>query len=299
MMMIGLVSGMMIRCRSSRFCCLLATVFLAGCGASALPEIPKALPPAPPGAVAAADGPATSPDRPAPVAHHPIQPNPTEAYVNKGLRDSGMGTGFFVRSDGSLLTNNHVVSTCEAVSIETTDGKESLATVVSYDAGHDLALLKADTAAPAVARFRAKVRLDGRHGVLVGYPSRGLPRIRPTLLSAALTGPVSPDGTHFSLKADVRPGNSGGPVLDDSALVVGVVFGKINSVLVYQNTGKTIDDVGFAISNDIVLAFLTQHGIATTVTDDAIPKTDDVLFDEGRQFVVRVLCWKRSDRPVR
>lgn len=264
----------------------LASVLLgAGC-AGDLPEIPKALP----GSAVAAQSPST--ERPAPLVHT-ASPRATQIYVDQGLREVSAGTGFFVRQDARLLTNNHVVGKCDAVSVEIAGGSEALAKVIATDAPDDLALLRADISPPAVAIFREKVRMDGRRAFIIGYPSHGLPRIKPALTTAALVGPVLPDGRRFILKGELHPGNSGGPVLDESALVVGVVFGKINSEVVYQNTGRTIDDIGFAITNETALAFLAENGVAAATATGAQRQNNDALFEGSSQIVARVVCWRR------
>ncbi|MDR3439955.1 serine protease [Telmatospirillum sp.] len=211
--------------------------------------------------------------------------------MDRGLHTIGMGSGFFVRNDARLLTNKHVVEKCAAVSVETADGNEALATVLAIAPESDLALIKVDAAAPAVATFREKVRMDGHRAVVIGYPSHGLPRIKPTLVPAALMGPVSMDGQRFVLQGDIRPGNSGGPVLDESGLVVGVVFGKINTVAVYQNTGRNVEDIGFAITNETALTFLAHNGITVATATNGPKLDDDTLFEDGRKFIARVVCW--------
>lgn len=272
---------LILRCLS--FC---LPVVLSSCFGPPLPEIPKTLPPS----ASATEPPAwESADIVAP--ERTAAPRVTRPYLDKGLRDISMGTGFFVSADGRLLTNNHVVAGCEGVSVETTDGAEILAEVQVTDPGTDLALVHVDSPAPAVGAFREKVRMDGRRVAVIGYPSRGLPRIRPTLVPAALIGPVTPDGRRFMLQGDIRPGNSGGPILDDNALVVGVVYGKINSVLVFQNTGRNVDDIGFAITNEAALSFLAKNGVQARTEAYDRTRDETALFDDGRRFIARVICW--------
>ena len=65
----------------------------------------------------------------------------------------------------------------------------------------------------------------------------------------------------IAINADVRRGNSGGPLLDEHGNVIGVVFAKINSVSVFEKTGALIRNIGFALPMEFILPFLDSHGV--------------------------------------
>lgn len=220
----------------------------------------------------------------------------TAAYRGNGLRPVGGGTGFFVDAFGHVLTNAHVIAPCSALSVETTDGTEYRAERPQSDPASDLALIETGIAAPGVATFRDKVRLDGRPVAVIGYPDHGLQRITPEMVKGELSGPTAPDGRHFVARIDLRPGNSGGPLFEESGLVDGVVYGKINSVAVYRNTGKNIGDIGFVITADAVREFLSNHGVVAQTAADAPKEDDRQLFASARQAVVRLICWQPGGR---
>jgi len=133
-------------------------------------------------------------------------------------RRVGVGSGFFISRDGHIVTNNHVIEGCEAVAIETTTGREVRAAVVATDKQHDLAVLKAEIAAPAIAAFRAQTTNEaGQNLFVIGYPVKTIPVIKPQLTPGTTMG--SDDTTLRELKlppwfvrmnAFVYPGNSGG-----------------------------------------------------------------------------------------
>jgi S1-C subfamily serine protease len=128
----------------------------------------------------------------------------------------------------------------------------------------------------------------------VGYPVHGLPLIEPFLTVGTMAAADSPDGpSRFAIRADVRPGNSGGPVLDEYGQVVGVVTAKIDTVRVYQRTGQDIQKVGFAIATGPVLEFLRQSGIEPSPAEASpILGMGEELLGKARQFTVRVGCWQ-------
>lgn len=203
----------------------------------------------------------------------------------------GHGTGFFVTDDGLVVTNNHVVEACKQVIwIDTTDGQEGTATLVGTDKANDLALLKTDLKAPAIAVFRNPVDI-GRGGEIsvIGYGTYKLPPLRPKLTAGTFHAP-NQAGTRLQMAVAVRPGNSGGPVLDSSGHVIGVVYAQINTPEVYKRHGKLILDRGFAISNPVALRFLERHGVDYRRTATSEPRSRETVFKEAKPFIARVSC---------
>jgi S1-C subfamily serine protease len=211
-----------------------------------------------------------------------------------GRRMIGSGTGFFVAPQ-RVLTANHVVERCAALTIRGNDGKTVAAERVADEKKRDLALIGIQSLAASIATFRpTDTTRTGEAVATVGYPNHGLPRIEP-FLTAGTMGPADrADGpSRFAIRADVRAGNSGGPVLDQYGQVVGVVTAKIDTVRVYQRTGQDIQELGFAMATGPVLEFLRQSGIEPSLAE-ASPSLGigEQLLDKARQFTVRVGCWQ-------
>jgi len=240
---------------------------------------------------AADQGPSGLPPAPT-VDHLPGAPGKSGLFTSRGLRQASGGTGFFVTADGKLLTNYHVVSDCTAYSVEPTDGAETAATLLAYDAAEDLALLQAPVPGAAPVTFRGKVLWDQRPIAVIGYPAFGMQRIKPFLATGTLTGPATADGRRYQFHADIRHGNSGGPIFDEQGLVVGVVFAKIDTVDTFRKTGQRIEDVGFAISNLTTGTFLDNHGVSAATADYGPVQDDQGLFTSAQRSLVRVLCWR-------
>ncbi|MBF0563369.1 MAG: trypsin-like peptidase domain-containing protein, partial [Alphaproteobacteria bacterium] len=213
--------------------------------------------------------------------------------VDPALHHSGVATGFFVGAAAWVLTNYHVVDDCKAVSIETPGGVSEAATLAQVSQEDDLALLKGHTPSPAVAAFRRGVDIDGQTVAVIGYPNLGLPTIKPQYVPGFLTGPWIADGSRFSFEAEVHPGNSGGPLLDQEGMVVGVVFAKINTPKVFEKTGKTVRNVAFAITPAVAARFLAGHGVTPVWAAETPPRLDDAaLFAYAQTILTRVICWK-------
>jgi len=143
------------------------------------------------------------------------------------------GSGFFVTSDGLILTNKHVVSTQDAkYSVTTSDGKSYDATVVAIDPVSDLALVKIDLKNTPALQFANSSDIQiGEEVIAIG---NSLGQYQNTVTSGIISGigrsitASSDEGSSEELDgvlqtdAAINPGNSGGPLLDSSGKVVGV-----------------------------------------------------------------------------
>jgi serine protease Do len=203
-----------------------------------------------------------------------------------------IGTGFFVDGDGAVVTSRHVVENCEAISVSPTTGDTVQGELVGFDQINDLALLRTDISPSNIARF-----VQGRsHGVaMVGYPDQGIPPIHPLLTAADMIGSetIVPGLTVLKLNADVRPGNSGGPLLDQKGNVVGVVFAEINTPGIYEKTGEVVRNIGFAIPAAAVVAFISRWQIPNWKGGGAaeVDAAGDLLA-QARPYIARIGCWE-------
>lgn len=214
-----------------------------------------------------------------------------------GLRMRGSGSGFFVSQDGHLLTNHHVINGCVQVSVKPSDAPRHLpATVIGADKIDDLAVLKYSGQTKAVAKFRKPLDMKvGDKVAVIGHPLHGLVAIKPVFV----TGKVKEFQKdrlerigRFAIDADIRRGNSGGPVIDDRGYVVGVVSAKINTPVVYKRTGELHRDIGIIIRQDRALRFMERFNIAYTGDDVRPPLEDEALSGLAFAFVARIGCWK-------
>jgi serine protease Do len=148
--------------------------------------------------------------------------------------ETGVGSGFIVRADGLILTNNHVVLGASSLEVTFDDTSQMAATVVATDAAHDLALVKVDATglAPVTLGDSSSIRV-GELAIAIGSPLgtftdsvtqgivSGTDRAiaagdRTTRNTEKLTGLIQTD-------AAINPGNSGGPLLDVGGSVIGII----------------------------------------------------------------------------
>ncbi|MFD1151629.1 MarP family serine protease [Saccharothrix hoggarensis] len=141
------------------------------------------------------------------------------------------GTGFVI-SPERVMTNAHVVAGTTEVAVEVGRGQFD-ATVVHYDAQTDVAILAVPDLEARPLEFRTDEIAQGEDGIVLGYPLDGPytaseARVRERI--QMLRGPDIYDAQTvtrdvYTIRATVRSGNSGGPLVDPQGRVMGVVFG--------------------------------------------------------------------------
>ena len=253
--------------RGVRLLCILlcATLLAAAAAHAAKPpplgadELPKS--PAPSG-------------KPPPLGDAPVPPGPSRG----GGRPVSSGSGFAV-APARALTNNHVVAQCGRVVARNSEERTADARVLATDPRRDLALLAIPTGFAPPLTFRGNPPVArGETVVVYGFPLSGLLSTGPTLTTGnvnALSG-FHDNPTDFQISAPVQPGNSGGPLLDGQAHVIGVVVAKLNAARVAELTGGDIpQNVNFAVKGTEALAFLHERGVDPAIAGAASTSAAD------------------------
>jgi len=167
------------------------------------------------------------------------------------LQESGVGTGVVVMEDGTLLTNLHVVAGADELKLTFYDGTESTARVVGTKPDNDLAILKPqripDDLAPATLGSSRNL-LPGDDVVVVGFPFGIGPSVSAGVVSGLNRQFRSREGEPalkglIQFDAAANPGNSGGPLLNASGEVVGIVTAILN-----PTSARTFVGIGFAVT---------------------------------------------------
>lgn len=176
-------------------------------------------------------------------------------FTGPELRNiQGLGTGVVYRSDGYLLTNNHVISglkgaAADQIIVVLGDGKSCPAKVVGADPQTDLAVLKIDHNNLPVPQWADSDKVqEGQIAIAIGNP------LDKQFRNTVTVGVVSAKGRTVELSADsvlrnmlqtdasINPGNSGGPLLNSSGKIIG-----INTAIAAKSQG-----IGFAIPSNTV-----------------------------------------------
>jgi len=173
-----------------------------------------------------------------------------------------VGSGFFV-SPANVVTNAHVVAGGTDTTVTIGDSVHA-AIVVAFDADADLALLNVPDAGAPALRLSESAPTRGTTGVALGYPGGGDLTTTPAAVTAAFrTGSPNIYGDGLSqrsvveMTAQIRRGNSGGPLVIAPGVVGGVIFGA----------SRAAPEVGYAIGADQALERLGPAIGSTNAVD--------------------------------
>jgi serine protease Do len=166
-------------------------------------------------------------------------------------RRSGLGSGFIIDSNGTILTNYHVVDGAEKISVTLSDGNSYDAKVIGKDQKSDIAVVKIDAGRdlPAV-NLGDSDRLEvGEWVMAIGNPFGLDHSVTSGIVSAKGRNiGAGPYDNFIQTDASINPGNSGGPLINLKGEVVGV-----NTAIVAAGQG-----IGFAIPINMVKRVVDQ-----------------------------------------
>ena len=202
-----------------------------------------------------------------------IDPSPPRKAVR-----TGTGSGFVVSGDGLILTNHHVVDGCRAIGVE----GFGAGTLKAEDRSNDLALVKIE-GRPSPVAFQTGSIDQGETVFVSGYPYGGELGFNFTNgIVSALTGPDN-DKRYLQFTAPVQPGNSGGPLLDRSGHVVGVVVARLRDEVKPQN-------VNFAVQGDVAVRFLKVNGIEPLMASSSDALSPSEIAKRAKFYTYRLTC---------
>lgn len=186
------------------------------------------------------------PDRMDEFFGNPLDPRrqaPQKPWEHRGPR-RGQGSGVLVSSDGYILTNNHVISNAQHVSVTLPDKREFKGRIVGTDPKTDLAVVKIDGSnLPTVHWGNAEILQVGEYVLAVGNPFGLNSTVTLGIVSAVGRGHMGITQYEDFIQTDaaINPGNSGGALVNTKGQLVG-----INTAIFSQTGGY--QGVGFAVS---------------------------------------------------
>ncbi|HEV7183264.1 MAG TPA: MarP family serine protease [Leifsonia sp.] len=186
-----------------------------------------------------------APDADVPAAVNAAQSSVVTVLASKpecGVDSEGSG---WVVSSGRVVTNAHVVAGASSVVVrESGSATPTRATLIAFDPERDLAVLDVSGLSASPLNLGSDLS-SGAPAYAAGYPGNGPYTVSPERVRDRITArgtdiyqSGSVDRDIYSLRGSVRPGNSGGPLLDAQGKVVGVVFAR----------STTDPDTGYALT---------------------------------------------------
>jgi serine protease Do len=178
-----------------------------------------------------------------------ILPSVVNIEVQYGMTQAGVGSGFIWRSDGYIVTNNHVVENATKVIVSLRDGSTYEAKIVGTDPDTDLAVIKINASdLPAAPLGTSSDLVVGELAVAVGSPEGFEGSVTSGIISALNRNITIGNTTLLDViqtDAAINPGNSGGPLCNSVGQVIG-----INTAIYSQTASGGYDGLGFAIAID-------------------------------------------------
>ena len=242
----------------------------------------------------------------------PRKPNPLAPFLGKivrnisidrwrkngALKRGGAGSGIILSEDGYILTNNHVISGADKITVyvmpEESDGEETAyeATLIGASETNDIAVLKIDAKGLNAASFGDSDALElGEPAVVIGNPMGKVHgSVTAGIISATERELTIDDVTIDAIQTDaaINPGNSGGALFDEYGNVVGIVYAKSSSL--------SIEGIGYAIPVNNVKELVSQI-INEPESVKAQTKGSQIMLGITIQNVTEELA-KRYSMPV-
>lgn len=202
----------------------------------------------------------------------------TETVVNGGFLgnyvSSGAGSGVIISDDGYIVTNHHVISGADTVTVRLKDGDSYEALVVGTDEASDIAVLWIDSQQPLPAATLgcSADLIVGEYVFAIGNPLGSLGGTLTDGIISATARQINIGGSPMTLlqtNAAVNPGNSGGGLFNMAGQLIGVVNAKCSQ--------DDVEGLGFAIPIDTaydVICQLIEYGYVRGVVDSGLTLYD-------------------------
>lgn len=222
----------------------------------------------------------------------PVPEAKTEA---KPAGKTTIGAGIVATRDGLIVTNHHVVDGCSAIRVVDSLKSKASAELVGSDPKNDLALIRASRSFPDAARFRHGIQLQAGESVMVvGYPLVSILGSEPnvTFGYVSATAGLRGNPSTFQISAPIHKGSSGGPILDQSGNVTGIVSAKLNALAVQKKTGDLPQNISFGVKGEIAQSFLASQYVNYQSSAGKRKLENTEVAAIGKAITVLIACRK-------
>ena len=176
----------------------------------------------------------------------------------------GTGTGWFV-APGVIVTNYHVIEGGCNFSIALRNGVEIPARPISIDRVNDISILRTaeSVESPKCLPLSSQTEMQGARVFTLGFPHADVLGQKSKLtdgLVSSITG-LEDDHRFYQISVPLQAGNSGGPLINLSGGVVGIVTAKLSAVTIYNATGDLPENVNYAVKTAYLKILLDSEDI--------------------------------------
>jgi serine protease Do len=175
--------------------------------------------------------------------------------VSLGVTEEVAGSGWVIDANGLIVTNNHVISEAQVITISLDDGRAFTAKQVAADPTSDLAVIKVESSdLPAATIGDSSELKPGMAVAAIGNAlGEGTSMTGGWVSRLGVSVAISNNEMLYDLietDAAINPGNSGGPLVDSAGDVIGITNAKL--------VGSSIEGVGYAISINSALPVIQE-----------------------------------------
>ena len=202
----------------------------------------------------------------------------------------GSGSGFFISSQGHIVSNAHVVGSCKKIKVYE-NGKEILLNILGTDTNNDIGLVKGKFKNTKYLNIKSDGAELGEDIVAFGYPLVDTLSDSVKLTKGIVSALAGPNNNFAMIQIDaaLQPGNSGGPVLNMNGLVVGIASSGLSKLKMAKEHKILPENVNFAVAAPTIVKFLKANNINLPQGTNKIYKTKE-LAKIGEPATVQLLC---------
>ncbi len=207
------------------------------------------------------------------------------------------GTGFFISSEGHIISNNHVIDACHTVNINY-QGNIKPAKVISRDRANDLALLQVDIDPKDIFVISSNDTMLLEEVYVAGYPF-GKSVSSSIKVTKGVVSSLSGLGDNFSniqIDAALQPGNSGGPIINNKGLVVGVAVAKLDFKQAIKTYGAIPENINFGVKSSVLHSFTKSNNIKINNANNEKIINTKKLAEIIQNATVYVDCWMTASK---
>ncbi len=218
----------------------------------------------------------------------------------------GGGTGFLLGYDGLIITAAHVVAGAHGITI-TRGLLRARVTPVCSDKATDLAILKLESDNPVAKIMENREALVrpvrtwmpprlGERVYAFGFPLRSVLPHTLNMSEGIVSAEIAPLSERFQISCPIQKGNSGGPLYDQHANLIGVVTSKLPPIRGAERENDVLpEDINFAVRTDPLLDLCRTYSDRSVLQDESRVSNPPIVLGKLMQrLCVEVECWQRG-----
>lgn len=201
-------------------------------------------------------------------------------------RIKSTGSGFAITNDGLIVTNEHVIDSCKKIFV-IYQGKPKIAHLIAADKKADFAALKIKGNTPTYFYLKKSNPELGEELISGGFPSPQNFGFGIKITTGIVSSEVSDRNALFQHTTPSQPGNSGGPLLNNSGILVGVS----TAVSTVKWGELSAQNVNYAVSNVTAKSLLNKWGLPYETVDNNVSFDLKLLARHLKKAAAQVICY--------